>query len=179
MCIDGGSSFEILYEHCFNRLRSEIKNQIVPATTSLVGFSGEIKWPLGQITLLVKVGDDEHSTSAWMDFMVVRSTSPFNGIIGRSGLRKMKAVPSTTHEMIKFPVMGGILTTVMIGSDLTEKTRSKLCNLLQRSLDIFAWTPMDMTGVPMQIAEHKILIFKKRNKKKAKINKAKHGKERA
>ncbi|GJW09638.1 hypothetical protein Tco_1575465 [Tanacetum coccineum] len=45
-----------------------------------------------------------------MDFMVVRSTSPFNGIIGRPGLRKMKAVPSTTHEMIKFPVMGGTLT---------------------------------------------------------------------
>ncbi|GJS26806.1 reverse transcriptase domain-containing protein [Tanacetum coccineum] len=164
MCIDGGSSFEILYEHCFNRLRPEIRNQMVPATTSLVGFSGEIKWPLGQITLLVKVGDDEHSTSAWMDFMVVRSTSPFNGIIGRPGLRKMKAVPSTTHGMIKFPVMGGTLTlrsskiipiecamvsgpedqpptvnkvkeerikvainpeqTVMIGSNLTEKTRN-------------------------------------------------------
>ncbi|GJR74407.1 reverse transcriptase domain-containing protein [Tanacetum coccineum] len=74
ICVDGGSSFEILYEHCFNRLRPEIKNQMVPATTSLIGFSGEIKWPLGQITLLVKIGDDEHSTSAWMDFMVVRST---------------------------------------------------------------------------------------------------------
>ncbi|GJV27727.1 reverse transcriptase domain-containing protein [Tanacetum coccineum] len=70
MCVDGGSSFEILYEHCFNRLRPEIKNQMVPATTSLIGFRGEIKWPLGQITLLVKIGDDEHSTSAWMDFMV-------------------------------------------------------------------------------------------------------------
>ncbi|GJS61129.1 reverse transcriptase domain-containing protein, partial [Tanacetum coccineum] len=203
MCIDGGSSFEILYEHCFNRLRPEIRNQMVPATTSLVGFSGEIKWPLGQITLLVKVGDDEHSASAWMDFMVVRSTPPFNGIIRRPGLRKMKAVPSTTHGMIKFPVMGGILTlrssriipmecamvsgpedqpppmnkvkeerikvainpehpeqTVMIGSDLTEKTRSKLCNLLQRSLDIFAWTPTDMTGVPRQIAEHKLNVKK-------------------
>ncbi|GJR41444.1 hypothetical protein Tco_1217128 [Tanacetum coccineum] len=28
--------------------------------------------------------------------------------------------------------------TIMIGSDLTERTRSKLCNLLQRSLDIIA-----------------------------------------
>ncbi|GJS88808.1 hypothetical protein Tco_0771444 [Tanacetum coccineum] len=34
MCIDGGSSFEILYEHCFNRLRPEIRNQMVPAITS-------------------------------------------------------------------------------------------------------------------------------------------------
>ncbi|GJV54729.1 reverse transcriptase domain-containing protein [Tanacetum coccineum] len=86
ICIDRGSSFEILYEHCFNRLRPEIKNQMVPATTSLIGFSSEIKWPLGQITLLVKIRDDEHSTLAWMDFMVVRSTSPHNGIIGRPGL---------------------------------------------------------------------------------------------
>ncbi|GJT46413.1 reverse transcriptase domain-containing protein [Tanacetum coccineum] len=153
-----------------------------------------------QITLLVKVGDDEHSTSTWMDFMVVKSTSPFNGIIERPGLRKMKAVPSTMHGMIKFPVMGGTLTlrsskiipiecamisgpkdqpppvnkvkeerikvainpeqTIMIGSDLTEKTRSKLCNLLQRSLDIFAWTPTDMTGVPRQIAEHRLNVRK-------------------
>ncbi|GKB60501.1 reverse transcriptase domain-containing protein [Tanacetum coccineum] len=110
MCIEGGSSFEILYEHCFNRLRPGIRNQIVPAATSLVGFSGEIKWPLGQTTLLVKVGDDGHSTSTWMDFMMVRSTSPYNGIIGRPGLRKMKVVPSTTHGMIKFLVMGGTLT---------------------------------------------------------------------
>ncbi|GJZ45609.1 reverse transcriptase domain-containing protein [Tanacetum coccineum] len=128
-----------------------------------------------QITLLVKLGDDEHSTSAWMDFMVVRSTSPHNRIIERPGLRKIQAVPSTTHEMIKFLVTGGILTlksskiilvecamvsepeeqpisvnkvreemvkvainpkhpeqTVMIGSNLTEKAKIKLCNLLQR-----------------------------------------------
>ncbi|GJS03507.1 reverse transcriptase domain-containing protein [Tanacetum coccineum] len=97
ICVDGWSSLEILYEHCFNRLRPEIKNQIVPATTLLIGFSGEIKWPLRQITLLVKIGDDEHSTSAWMDFMVVRSTSPHNRIIGRPGLRKIQAVLSTAH----------------------------------------------------------------------------------
>nr|GFD15231.1 reverse transcriptase domain-containing protein [Tanacetum cinerariifolium] len=35
MYIDGGSSMEILYEHCFNRLRPDIKKQMVPATTSL------------------------------------------------------------------------------------------------------------------------------------------------
>ncbi|GJR30381.1 reverse transcriptase domain-containing protein [Tanacetum coccineum] len=46
----------------------------------------------------------------------------------------------------------------MIGSDLTEKARVKLCNLLQRSLDIFAWTPADMTGVPRHIAEHRLNV---------------------
>ncbi|GKE58724.1 hypothetical protein Tco_1497909 [Tanacetum coccineum] len=73
MYVDGGSSSEILYEHCFNRFRPKVRNQMIPATTPLVGFSGEIIWPLGQISLLVKIGDEEHSTSACMKFMVVDS----------------------------------------------------------------------------------------------------------
>ncbi|GJT28105.1 hypothetical protein Tco_0908380 [Tanacetum coccineum] len=55
--VDGGSSMEILYEHCFNRIRLEIKSQMVPATTSLTGFSGETIWPLGQLRLLVTIRD--------------------------------------------------------------------------------------------------------------------------
>nr|GEZ82481.1 reverse transcriptase domain-containing protein [Tanacetum cinerariifolium] len=52
MYVDRGSLLEILYEHCFNRLRLEVKNQMVPTTTSLSGFSGETIWPLGQLRLL-------------------------------------------------------------------------------------------------------------------------------
>nr|GEU79117.1 reverse transcriptase domain-containing protein [Tanacetum cinerariifolium] len=48
-------------------------------------------------------------TSTWMNFVVVRSPSPYNGIIGRPGVRKIQAVPSTAHGMLKFPVPGGIL----------------------------------------------------------------------
>ncbi|GKB93187.1 reverse transcriptase domain-containing protein [Tanacetum coccineum] len=66
--------------------------------------------PLGQLSLPVKIGDEEHSTSNWMNFVIVRSSSPYNGIIGRLGVRKIQAVPSTAHEMLKFPVVGGILT---------------------------------------------------------------------
>ncbi|GJU11861.1 reverse transcriptase domain-containing protein [Tanacetum coccineum] len=187
MYVDGGSASEILYEHCFSRLRSEIKNQLMPATTLLIGFSGEIIWPIGQIQLLVKIRDEEHSTSAWMNFVVVRSPSSYNGIIGRPEVIKLQAVPSTTHGMLKLPVEGGVITlkssrliplecamvsepegtppatkpiveervkvainleypeqTVMIGSTLTEEGRNKLCGLLQRNLDIFAWKPANM-----------------------------------
>ncbi|GJU08005.1 hypothetical protein Tco_1124435 [Tanacetum coccineum] len=38
------------------------------------------------------------------------SPSLYNGIIGRPGLRKIQAVPSTAHGMLKFPVKGGIVT---------------------------------------------------------------------
>nr|GEU82349.1 reverse transcriptase domain-containing protein [Tanacetum cinerariifolium] len=44
-----------------------------------------------QIQILVKIEDKEHSASAWMNFMVMRSQSPYNGIIGRQGVRKLQA----------------------------------------------------------------------------------------
>ncbi|GJX31824.1 reverse transcriptase domain-containing protein [Tanacetum coccineum] len=110
MYVDGGSASEILYEHCFNRLRPEIKNQLVPATTPLIGFSGEIIWPIGKIQLLVRIGDEDHSALAWMNFVVVRSPSPYNGIIGRPGVRKLQAVPSTAHRMSKLPIEEGVIT---------------------------------------------------------------------
>ncbi|GKF02512.1 hypothetical protein Tco_0029435, partial [Tanacetum coccineum] len=174
---------------------------MTPATTHLIGFSGETIWPLGQIALLVKIGDEVHSTSAWMNFMVIRSPSQHNAIIGRPGIRKIHAVPSTAHRMLKIPVEGGTVTlqssrvipmecamisgssiqspavspvleekiniaihpeypeqTVAIGSTLTEKGRKELCSLLKQNLDIFAWKPADMTGVPRSIAEHRLNI---------------------
>nr|GEW60629.1 reverse transcriptase domain-containing protein [Tanacetum cinerariifolium] len=120
MYVDGGSSMKILYEHCFNRLRPEVKNQMVPATTSLTGFSGETIWPMGQLRLLVKIGDEDHSTRAWMNFMIIRLLSPYNGIIGRPGIKEIQAVPSTAYEMLKFSVDGGIVTirsTILIPVD--------------------------------------------------------------
>ncbi|GJW93253.1 hypothetical protein Tco_0172925 [Tanacetum coccineum] len=64
MYVDGGSASEVLYEHFFNRLRPEVKRRMIPATTLLLGFSGEISWPLRQISLMVSLGDEEHFASA-------------------------------------------------------------------------------------------------------------------
>nr|GEW75816.1 hypothetical protein [Tanacetum cinerariifolium] len=91
----------------------EVRSQMVPPATPLVVFSREIIWPLGQISLLVKIGDEEHSTSAWMNFMVVKSPSPYNRILGRPRVRRIQAVPSTVYGMLKFLVTGG---TVTLGS---------------------------------------------------------------
>ncbi|GJY71253.1 reverse transcriptase domain-containing protein [Tanacetum coccineum] len=110
MYIDGGASADILYEHCFQRLRPEVKSQLNLATTSLTGFTGEKIWPMGQLRLPVMVGNKEHSTTAWMDFMVIRSPSPYNGIIERLGISAIRAVLSTAHGMLKFPIDGGIVT---------------------------------------------------------------------
>ncbi|GJX22003.1 reverse transcriptase domain-containing protein [Tanacetum coccineum] len=202
MYVDGGSSMEVLYEHFFNRLRPEIKSQMVPATTSLTGFSRETIWPMRQLRLLVTIGGAEHFTEVWMNFMIVRSPSPYNGIIGRPGTKEIQAVLSTAHGMIKFPVHGRLVTIcstiltpnecgtitetskdsiknieggqenlkvaihldfldqeVTLGGTLSIEGRMALCALLKRNLDIFAWQSSDMTGVPRQIAEHRLNIW--------------------
>ncbi|GKF66732.1 hypothetical protein Tco_0193249 [Tanacetum coccineum] len=125
--------------------------------------------------------------------------SPYNGIIRRS--REIRAVPSTVHRMLKFPVNGGIVTIcstiliptecatvitsskempkeagvryenlkvainpnfpnqeVAIESTLSVKGRTDLCSLLKKNFDVFAWQPLDMTGVPRSIAEHRLNI---------------------
>ncbi|GKF26491.1 reverse transcriptase domain-containing protein [Tanacetum coccineum] len=75
---------------------------------------------MGQIRLPVMVGNKEHSTIAWMNFMVIRSPSPYNGIIGRPGISAIRAVPSTAHGMLKFPVDGGIVTIYNTAAPLKE-----------------------------------------------------------
>nr|GEU52172.1 reverse transcriptase domain-containing protein [Tanacetum cinerariifolium] len=141
MYIDGGSSIEILYEHCFNRLRPEIKSQMITADTLLTGFSGETIWPLGQLRLLVIIGDATHSTKAWMNFMVVKSEE------------KTRLVNFKTALHPDFPDQ-----EVVIGGTLSDKGRTELCSVLRKNLDVFAWQPSDMTGVPRSVAEHRVNI---------------------
>nr|GEU63018.1 retrotransposon protein, putative, Ty3-gypsy subclass [Tanacetum cinerariifolium] len=170
MYMDGRSASEILYEHCFNRLRPKIKNQLVPAITHLIGFSGEIIWPIGQIQLLVRIRDEEHSASAQMNFVVVRSPSLYNGIIRRPRVKKLQAVPSTAQGMLKLPVEGGVITlkstrlvslecALVSGPEETPQAPKPIVEeRVKRNLDIFAWKPADMTGVPRHIAKHHLNV---------------------
>nr|GEV36573.1 reverse transcriptase domain-containing protein [Tanacetum cinerariifolium] len=41
-----------------------------------------------------------------------------------------------------------------------NKGRTELCSVLKKKLDIFAWRPSDMTGVPRSVAEHRLNIRK-------------------
>ncbi|GKB40755.1 reverse transcriptase domain-containing protein [Tanacetum coccineum] len=154
-----------------------------------------------ELRLLVTIGDAEHYTKAWMNFMIVRSPSSYNGIIRRPRIRGIQAVPSMAHGMLKFPVNGGIVTIrstiltptecatiaatpkdsakkaearhenfkvaihpdfpdqeITIGGTVSTKSRTDLCTFLKGNLDIFAWQPSDIMGVPQSIVEHRLDI---------------------
>ncbi|GKD84992.1 hypothetical protein Tco_1356146 [Tanacetum coccineum] len=101
-----------------------------------------------------------------MNFVVVRSPSSYNEIIGRPGVRKLQAVPSTAHGMLKLPVEGGVITlkssklvplecTLVSGPEETSQAPKPIMEeRVKRNLDIFAWKPAVMTGIPRHIAEH-------------------------
>nr|GEY21098.1 reverse transcriptase domain-containing protein [Tanacetum cinerariifolium] len=68
--------------------------------------------------------------------MVVKSVSPYNGIIGRPGLKAIQAVPSTVHGMLKFPVEGGIATirsTILIPTECASVTTSSTIPRVERT----------------------------------------------
>ena len=110
MYVDGGAAVNILYAHCFEKLDPSIQKQLRPTRASLVSFVGDSTSPIGQIRLLTTVGSAAHSVTAWVHFMVIRSPSLYNGIMGRPGISAIHAVPSTMHGMLKFPVNDGIVT---------------------------------------------------------------------
>ncbi|GAV76962.1 LOW QUALITY PROTEIN: hypothetical protein CFOL_v3_20435, partial [Cephalotus follicularis] len=87
--IDSGRSTDILYKHVIDQLRILV-DQLKPVKIPLVGFAGEMVYPLGSINLSVVAGTAPRQTQV-MTFLVVDTPSPYNAIIGRPGLNLMEA----------------------------------------------------------------------------------------
>ncbi|GJT27602.1 hypothetical protein Tco_0907877 [Tanacetum coccineum] len=78
-----------------------------------------------------------------MKFTVIRSPSPYNVILGRTGLKALRVIPSTIHSMMKFPTPRGIATLVtrsVIISECqrpTDHHRRGIAQHMQRSVKAF------------------------------------------
>lgn len=92
--VDGGSSAEIMYDHCFQQMRSVQKATLQPPTTPLTGFSGQTMWPLGILTLPLTLYDyqGKGSKTVMIEFMVIRAPSPYNVILGRPRMKKLGTI---------------------------------------------------------------------------------------
>uniref|UniRef100_A0A2N9HMM7 Uncharacterized protein n=1 Tax=Fagus sylvatica TaxID=28930 RepID=A0A2N9HMM7_FAGSY len=102
--IDPGSSAEIMYDSLFKGLGLEHKD-LDRKVDPLYGFSGESVMPVGRVIVKVQAGTIYSPTEFW----VLNSYSPYNAILGRPWLHKMKAVPSTLHQRLRFPTPEGIM----------------------------------------------------------------------
>ncbi|GJS61949.1 hypothetical protein Tco_0656733 [Tanacetum coccineum] len=93
-------------------IEAEWKARLTLTQTELVGLSGEQLIPIGKVKLEVTFRSEGLFRKTMMKFTVVRASSPYNVILGRTGMRELKAISSTIHAMIKFPTPRGIVTLV-------------------------------------------------------------------
>ncbi|XP_074299435.1 uncharacterized protein LOC141630530 [Silene latifolia] len=75
-------------------------------TIPLVGFSGETANSLGEIVIPTHAGEIKKQER----YLVIDEPSTYNVILGRPWLHLMKAVPSTYHQCVKFPMPWGVET---------------------------------------------------------------------
>nr|GEU92002.1 reverse transcriptase domain-containing protein [Tanacetum cinerariifolium] len=96
-------------------VEAEVEGYLARLTTTqteLVGFSGEQLIPIGKVELKVTFGGGGLSLTVMLKFTVVRASSLYNIILGRTGMSELRAVSSTVHAMVKFPTPRGIATPI-------------------------------------------------------------------
>ena len=84
------------------------RDQLRLVNSSLVGFGGMEVQPVCTITLLVVMRAYAQQIAKEVNFLVVDCSSSYNAIIGRPTLNNWKAVTSTYHLSVKFPIKYGV-----------------------------------------------------------------------
>nr|GEV40105.1 reverse transcriptase domain-containing protein [Tanacetum cinerariifolium] len=141
------------FVHGFKIKSMDVKG--APKVMRISGFMQGITNPE-----LIKHLHDKISRS--VDDMMRVTTSFLGAVSGPKGQ------PSASNQSIEERIKVAINPehpeqTIIIGSTLTEEGRNRLCDLLPRNLDVFAWKHADMTGVPRHVLEHLNMPFGPRN----------------
>ncbi|XP_026458692.1 uncharacterized protein LOC113359239 [Papaver somniferum] len=73
-------------------------------TYNLHGFNKAVTKPKGEIVLRILLGEIDTEVT----LCVVDIDSPYNMLLGRPWVHAIKAVESTLHQCIRFPIPSGI-----------------------------------------------------------------------
>nr|GFA50586.1 hypothetical protein [Tanacetum cinerariifolium] len=168
--MDSRSSCEVIYKHCFLKLKPSIRSLRIDSKTLLVGFSEEYLWPLGEVPLEIIIREGLLTITKTLNFVIMRSDSPQNLLLGRIDMQKIGIVVSTIHGTIKVHTPKGIGTLLSEKSSQRpvkeQKTtneahqvdkedilscvdaKEKIVELLKAYADVFVWTTAHITGVP-------------------------------
>ncbi|KAK1660311.1 hypothetical protein QYE76_048470 [Lolium multiflorum] len=138
--MDGGASLNIMYLETLERMNLT-KEQLKHSNTEFHGVvPGKKANSLGSITL--PVADVHNFREEKITFEVVPFKSSYHVIFG--------SPPTTSSTQER-----AISTT---SSRFRVLMESALVEFLRANMDIFAWQPSDMSGVPRELAEHYLNI---------------------
>ncbi|XP_021761212.1 uncharacterized protein LOC110726048 [Chenopodium quinoa] len=102
--VDNGSSANIIFRDALNQAGFS-ESDITKRSTVLVGFNGKGMNTPGEIQLptLLK------GVNMMYKFYVIDCKTAYNVIVGTPWIHKMKAIPSTYHQLLKFPSPWGVV----------------------------------------------------------------------
>ncbi|GJS24351.1 hypothetical protein Tco_0452983 [Tanacetum coccineum] len=139
----------------FRNLRAETKAKLKESRTLLVGFSGEVNYPIRTINLSVTMGKPGRLRTMSMEFEKNIQTDEKDDREDEP-LEK----PPISNPPEKVVIHEGYLDqTITIGGNLNDEYRFGLIKMLRKHVDAFAWTPTDMIGIPCSVAEHELKTY--------------------
>ena len=95
----------------------------------IYGFAG-VECPVeGIINLPTTIGQEPRQATQMLDFVVVKASSTYNAIMGRTGIHTFKAVPSSYHPVMKFPTRDGI------GEERGDQKMARSCYVASLRVD--------------------------------------------
>ncbi|XP_020554491.1 uncharacterized protein LOC110013115 [Sesamum indicum] len=118
--IDSRSSTDIIFKSVVDKMGLE-NARLEPVKTPLVGIGGSEVSSLGTIELPVSMGEEPKRKTLMVKFLVVDTPFTYNVILGRLGLNSFRAVISTYHMKMKFPM------EYEIGEVLCDQKEARKC----------------------------------------------------
>ncbi|XP_026400087.1 uncharacterized protein LOC113295978 [Papaver somniferum] len=126
--IDGASSVNVMFYDTFKR--TELNDeQLMSSYYTIYGFHGASTKPLGDIVLQVDAGPMKVDTR----FSVVDAPFPYNTIIGRIWVHKLKGVATTYHQYLRFPTPERVME--IKGDQVTARECQAMQNQLNNEQD--------------------------------------------
>ncbi|GJR75169.1 reverse transcriptase domain-containing protein [Tanacetum coccineum] len=149
--VEGGSSSEVMYEHCFRNLRAETKAKLKESRTYVVGgIFLKSRWKTE------KAGEPD-GTIQPLPSPPKKDTQTDEKVEGKD---EQIERPLESKPPEKVVIHDDHLDqTITIGGNLSVKCRSELIEILWKHADTFAWTRADMTRIPRCIAEHELKTY--------------------
>ncbi|XP_074347614.1 uncharacterized protein LOC141686480 [Apium graveolens] len=100
--VDNGSAANIMMLNTLKKM-GLAESDMIKKSTTLVGFSGETKRTLGEITLPTYA----QRVNLLEKFCIIDVDSTYNIIMGRPWIHNLKVVPSIYHQVLKFSTPWG------------------------------------------------------------------------
>lgn len=111
LLVDQGSLVNILYWKTFQPMDIS-EDLIVPYNKQLVGFVGGRVATKGYLDLRTRLGTGREGEEKKIRYLLVEANTSYNVLLGRPCLNSFRALVSTPHLEMKYPISRGTIYTI-------------------------------------------------------------------